>query len=82
MQHLTRTELETILDICLIAGSAFATQNLGAAITLISKQGVTDMLHVSTYLVGTTGFEDTLHQGDIAITLHHPVMGHGWFTYL
>jgi hypothetical protein len=82
MQHLTRTELKAVLDISLVAGSALATQQLGTAIALIGKQRVSDMFHVSTYLMGTTSFEDTLHQCYIAITFHHLVMGYGWFSYL
>ncbi len=77
MEHLTRTELETVLNIRLITGSPFATEDFRSAITLIAEQRMADVLHVSPDLMCAPRFEDTLYQGDITITFKHLIMSDG-----
>ena len=82
MEHLTRTELEAVLDIGLITGSPFATEDFRSTIAFVAEQRMADVLHVGSDLVGAPRFEDTLYQRDVAIAFKHLVMSDGRFTYL
>ncbi len=61
MQGLSRAKLQAVLDIGLVAGRTFATQNLHAAIALIGKQRMADVLHVSTNLMRTSRLQTAFH---------------------
>lgn len=81
MESLTRTEFEAVLDKCLVAATALTSQNLCSAIRFVHKERMTDMLHVSTNLMGTACFKHTLHQGGITETLQHLVMRNRRLAY-
>ena len=55
-------------------------QNFVSAIALIIKEYVADVLHMYTYLMGTSRLENTLHKGDVTQTFQYPVMGNSMFT--
>ena len=74
MECLTWTEFEAILDECLVTAAALTSQNLSTSISLVHKEWMTYLLHVGTDLMGTTRFQDALHQGGIAETLQHLIM--------
>ena len=74
MECLTWTEFEAILDECLVTAAALTSQNLSTSISLVHKEWMTYLLHVGTDLMGTTRFQDALHQGGIAETLQHHIM--------
>ena len=80
MQHLSWTQFEAVLDESLVAGRPLPPQYFCSAITLIAEQGMSDMLHVGTNLMGSTRFQHTFHQRDIAETLQHPVMSNSTLT--
>ena len=82
MQHLSRTELEAVLDIGLITCRAFTTSYLTASVAFITEQGVADMFHVGADLMGTSRLEDTLHKGHIAIPFQHLIVCDGRFANL
>ena len=55
MKCLTRAEGKTVLDELLIARELISPEYLVAPIAHISEEGMPDMLHVSTYLMGAPG---------------------------
>ena len=81
MQSLSRTEVEAVLYECFVGAATFATQYLHSAIALVSKQRMTDMAHVGTYLMSAASLEDTLHECHISETLYHAVVGDSLFAY-
>ena len=82
MEYLSGAKFKAIVDESLIGTAPLPTQNLVAPISLVKEEGMANVLHVGTYLVGPTGFEDAFYQRGISETLHHAIMGDGGLAYL
>jgi len=80
MQGLAWTYLKAVIDKGFIAAAALTAQYLCSSVGLISKEGMPDMLHVRTYLVGAACLETTLYKGDISEFLYHAPMGDSIFS--
>lgn len=76
MQHLARTELETVLYELLVTARALAAQYLRSSIALIAEQRMSYMLHVRPYLMRAPCLQPALHKRHISEALHHAVMCH------
>lgn len=79
MQYLPRTEGETVLDILAVLLRTKPFEDLTASVFLIGKKRMTDMLHVYTYLVGSSGLQTALNKGDVRELLQYPPMRDGLF---
>ena len=77
VQSLTRADLETVVDEGLVGSAALSAQNLRSAVTLVAEERVSDVLHVSTYLMCASRLKYTLHKGGIAEALQYSVMSDG-----
>ena len=77
MESLTWAELEAILYESLIAAAALTSQNLCSTVCLVHEERMADVFHVGTYLVGSACLQDALHEGGIAESLQHLVVGNG-----
>ena len=76
MQCLSRTELKTVLYECLVAATTLASQYLLAAIGSIHEEWMTNVLHVSSYLMGTSCLQNALYQGGITEAFPYSIMSH------
>lgn len=56
-------------------------QYLVAAVALVVEEDVADVLHVHAYLVGASGFEDALDEGDVAEAFEYAVVGDGMLSF-
>ena len=79
MQHLSRTEGETVLDILAVLLRAEPFEDLAASVFLVGKKRMTDMFHVNANLVGTTGLQTALNKGDVRKLLEYAPMRDGFF---
>ena len=82
MEGLTRADVEAIVDKLLIFGKMCTLQDLVSSVSLVVEEDVANVLHVHTYLVGTSRLEATLNQCDVSEALEHRVMGDGMFSNL
>lgn len=81
MECLPGARLETILHKLTIFGKGGTLQYAVAAISLVIKERMTLTEHVHAYLMCASRLKHTFHNGDIAETFQHLVMGHGMFPY-
>ena len=81
MECLSWAEFETILYKSLVTATSLSSQYFCTTIRLVHKERMTDMLHVSTNLMGTACFKHTLHQGGITETLQHLIMRNRRLAY-
>ena len=82
MQRLPWTLLESVEHKLAVAACALATEYFRSAVAFVAEQRVTDVFHVSPYLVCASRFENTFHEGDVAEAFQYSVVGHGRFAYL
>ena len=71
MQRLARTEGEAVLDILAVFLCAESFEDFAATVFIIGEERMSDMLHVYAYLMGTSGLEPALDEGDIRELLEH-----------
>lgn len=71
MQRLSRTEGEAVLYILAVFLSAESFEDFAATVFIIGEERMSDMLHVYAYLMGTSGLEPALDEGDIRELLEH-----------
>ena len=69
MKHLPRTELKAVLYERLVCRRTFTSQYLSTTIALVAEQRMTDMLHVSTYLMRTTRLQPALNKRGVSKAL-------------
>ena len=69
MQGLSWTGLEAVEHELTVGARGGALEYLVTSIALVIEERVAEVLHMYTYLVGTSRLEDTLHEGDIADAL-------------
>ena len=69
MECLTRHEAEAVFDKLLVAREGGAFEDAVATIGGIVEEGVSEVLHVGTYLMGAACLQDAFHEGDVAETL-------------
>ena len=69
MEHLTRTEFETVVDELTVLGCALSFKYLIATISGIGKERVSYVAHVGTYLMGAPRLKYTFDEGSITETL-------------
>lgn len=69
MEHLTRTEFETVVDELTVLGCALPLEYLVATISGIGKKRMTYVAHVGTYLMGASRLKYTFDEGSITETL-------------
>jgi hypothetical protein len=80
VQGLAWAYLKAVIDKGFITAAALASQYLCSSVCLISKEGMTDVFHVGSYLVGAACLKATLDEGDIAEFLYHLPMGDSIFS--
>ena len=66
VQHLTRTEIHTVVNETFVGTAIRSPKNLMTTVAFVSEERMTEMFHVRTDLVGATCFQNTLHEGDVA----------------
>ena len=69
MKCLTWTELEAVLDKRLVTAASLTSQDFGSTIGLVHEERMTYLLHVGTNLMGTSCFQDALHQSGVTESL-------------
>ena len=77
VEGLPGQELEAVHDVLLVLGEGGAFEYLVAAIGGVVEEGMADMAHVGTDLVGAAGLEDAFYEGDIAEALFDAPVGDG-----
>ena len=82
MKNLARAEFEAVLYELPVAARTLTTQYLGASITLVAEHRMTNVLHVGTYLMSSTRFQNTFHQCYISETLHYLIVGYSRLAYV
>ena len=80
MECLSWAEFETILYKSLVTATSLSSQYFCTTIRLVHKERMTDMLHVSTNLMGSTCLQHTLHKRGISKALQYPIMRYRTFT--
>src|SRR5574344_1445013 len=80
MQGLPRTQLEAIADKLGIFGVSRPLEYFMPAVAFVIEQGMTDVFHVGSDLVGSACFKPAFQQGYIPQSFEHPIVGHSWFT--
>ena len=80
VQRLSRTDGHAVAHESRVIGTARSPQNLIAAVAFVGKQGMPDVFHVGTDLMGTAGLKHALHKGHIAEAFHHGVVSSGRFS--
>lgn len=80
MQGTAVADAETIVYKLLVFGIDGPFQNFITSIFPVVEQSVPNMLHVHPNLVGSAGFQDTFHQGNIVEPLQYFIVGDGVFA--
>ena len=80
MKCLTRTNVEAVVYELFVFAEMSAFQNLMATVTFVVEQYMSDVLHVYTDLVGTSGFEYTFHKCDISQTFQYLIVRNCMFS--
>ena len=81
VEGLTGAYLEAVVDESFVGAAALAAQYLGAAVGLVAEEGVADVLHVGSYLMGAAGLEAAFDEGDVAELLDYAPVGDGILAY-
>ena len=80
MESLTRTKGEAIANKCLV-GSRLRTAKYDVPpITRIVEKGMPDVGHMGAYLMGTSGFKNTLNKRHIPKAFQDTIVGDGGFS--
>lgn len=74
VQGLAGAEFETIFHKLAVLGEGGALEDFIATVFLIHEEGVAQVFHVNSDLVGASGFQPALHEGHVAQALQNPVM--------
>src|SRR5690348_2068066 len=82
MQGMARANSKAIFQKLFILTEYSSLYNFIASICVVIEQGMTNILHVYAYLMGTTGFQDTLHERNITESFHNLVMSNSLFAVL
>ena len=81
MQGLPWAKLHTIADECFVGGRLFASEYLVATISLVGKERMPGVLHMSTYLVCASCFQSAFHQGYRAKALKYSPVCDGMLAH-
>ena len=79
VQYLPGTKRKAVLYVLTVFLCAKTFQYFAAPILLIRKKRVTDMFHVHTNLVGSSGLQATFNKCDVWKLLETPPMSNGLF---
>ena len=81
MQGLPWTGFKAVSDELPVSYSVGASQNFVTSISFVAEEGVSDVFHVSTDLMRTSGFESAFHESDVSQVLYYAIMCNGMFAY-
>ena len=81
MEGLSWAECHCIADETAVTTAVSAPQDLVATVALIGKEGMAQMLHMCSNLMGSTGFEDTFDQRHVAKPLQYTIVGYGRLSH-
>jgi len=82
VQGMPGANSEAIVDELPVLGKHGSLYDLIAAVGVVVKQRMPDMLHMNADLVGAARFQDALYQGNITETFQYFIVGNGFFSVL
>jgi hypothetical protein len=82
VQGLAWAELHAVADKGFVGCSWLASQDLVTAVSFVGKQGVSDVAHVCSYLVGTACFQSAFYQSDGTVSFQNVPVCNGRFACL